>query len=130
MNKFTTQGKLRQINATILAPENAGLRLVLNAVGQHGKFESKLDSVLTKKWAKVREDYKGWYATQHNSKMGWLNQTAVSSDTWIVNMLIEDKTGKVDQAALQLAIKKVAELAKYEHASVHVSNLLTSDLPE
>jgi|SRR5277367_5377024 len=130
MNKFTTQGKLRQINATILAPENAGLRLVLNAVGQHGKFESKLDSVLTKKWSKVREDYKGWYATQHNFKMGWLNQTAVASDTWVVNMLVEDKEGKLNATALQLAVKKVAELAKYEGASVHVSNLMAAEMPE
>jgi len=129
MNKFITPGKAKQVNATILAPENAGLRLVLNAVGQHGKFESKLDGVLTKKWSKVREDYKGWYATQHNFKLGWLNNTAVSSDTWVVNMLVEDKDGKLDATALQLAVKKVAELAKYEHGSVHVSTILTAAIP-
>lgn len=129
MNKFITPGKVKQINATILAPENAGLRLVLNAVGQHGKFESKLATVLTKKWSKVREDYKGWYATQHNFKMGWLNPTAVASDTWVVNMLVQDKDGKVDAAALQLAVKKVGELAKYERASVHVSNLTIAEIP-
>lgn len=129
MNKFTIPGKVKQINATILAPENAGLRLVLNTCAQNGKFDSQLDSILSKKWTKVREDYKGWYATQHNFKMGWLNNTAVASDTWVVNMLVEDKEGKLDDKALQLAVKKVAELAKYERASVHVSNLLTSNMP-
>ena len=45
-------------------------------------------------------------------------------------MLVQDKTGKVDQKALQTAIKKVSEKAKYEKASVHVSTLLTSAIPE
>lgn len=130
MNKFSTPGKVRQVNASILAPENAGLRLVLNACGVNGKFESKLDAILTKRWSKVREDYKGWYATQHNFKLGLLNQTAVSSDTWVVSMLVQDKDGKLDPKALQVAVKKLADLAKYEHASVHVSTLTTSDLPE
>jgi hypothetical protein len=129
MNKFTIQGKMKQVNATILAPENSGLRFVLNACGQSGKFESKLDNLLTKRWVKVREDYKGWYATQHNFKLGWLNNTAVASDTWVINMLVEDKDGKVDEKALQLAVKKLAELAKYEKASVHVSTILTAEIP-
>lgn len=130
MNKFTAPGKMKQVNATILAPENAGLRFILNVCGQNGKFESKLDLVLTKRWAKVRESYKEWYATQQNFKMGWLNQTPIASDTWVVNMLVEDKAGKVDPVALQLAMKKVAELAKYEHASIHVSSLMAADMPE
>lgn len=130
MKKFITPGKFKQINATILAPENAGLRLILNVVGQNGKFESKLDGILSKKWVKVREDYKGWFATQHNFKMGWLNNTAVGSDTWVVNMLVEDKEGKVDTKALQVAVKKVADMAKYERASVHVSAITVSEIPE
>lgn len=129
MNKFITPGKVKQVNATIIAPELAGLRLVLNACGQNGKFESKLATVLTKKWAKVREDYKGWYATQNNFKMGSIHSTAVASDTWVVNVLVEDKDGNVDQVALQIAVKKVAALAKDEHASVHVSNLLVVSMP-
>lgn len=123
-------GKVKQIDTTILAPENAGLRFIINACAQSGKFESKLDTLLTKKWAKVREDYKGWHATQHNFKLGLVNTTAVSSDTWIVNMLVQDKENKVDAKALQAAIKKLSELSKYENASVHVSNLLISEIPE
>lgn len=130
MNKFMTPGKIKQVNATILAPENAGLRLILNACGQQGKFDSSLDNVLTKKWAKVKQDYKEWYATQHNFKLGWLNQTAVASDTWVVNMLVKDKDGNVNEAALNLAMKKLVELAKYEHASLHVSSLLLTELPD
>jgi hypothetical protein len=130
MKKFTTPGRVKEVNASIIAPQNAGLRLILNTVGQDGKFDSKLDVILTKQWKNVRLDAREWYATQHNFKMGLLNQTSVSSDCWVVNALVKDKTGKVDPVALKLAVKKLSELAKYENASVHVSNLLVEEMPE
>jgi hypothetical protein len=129
MNKFITQGKAKQVNATILAPENAGLRMILNVCALDGKFESKLDGVLTKKWSKVREDYKGWHATQHDFKPGSLNTTAVASDIWVINMLAKDKDGKLDQTALQTGVKKLGAMAKYERGSVHVSTFLTAEVP-
>lgn len=126
---FMPQGKLKQVNATVLTPENAGLRLVINACGQNGKFESKLDLMLTKRWSRVRTDFKEWYATQLNFKMGSLNTTAVASDTWVVNMLVEGKDGKIDDKGLQLAAKELGRLAKAEQASVHVSSILINEAP-
>lgn len=128
MNKFTTPGKVKQVNSTILAPENAGLRFILNVCSQNGTFNSKLENLLTKRWVKVREDYKGWYATQHNFKLGSTNNTAVSSDTWVVNLLVQDKNGELNGDALAAAVKKLAEQAKYERASVHVSNMLVESI--
>ena len=129
MNKFTTPGRAKQVVATITAPEQAGLKFVLNAVSQNGEFKAPLDLLLTKRWSKAKEDYKGWYATQHNFKMGMLHDTAVASDTWIVNMLVKDKDGVVDDVALTAAMKKLLAMCQYEHASVHVSNLLLADVP-
>lgn len=129
MNRFITPGKFKQLNASILAPENAGLRIILNPCGQNGKFDSSLDAILAKRWSKVRENYKEWYANQHDFKMGFLNSAAVASDTWVVNMLVKNKEDKVDDKALQLAIKKVGELAKYEKASVHVSDITVEEMP-
>jgi hypothetical protein len=130
MGKFTPQGKTKIVNASILSPENSGLRFILNVVGQDGKFISPLNLILAKRWAKVKEDNSYWFVTQMNFKLGSLNETAVASDTWIISMLVQDKTGKVDQKALQVAVKKLGEKAKYEKASIHVSSLLTSTIPE
>jgi hypothetical protein len=130
MNKFTTPGRVKEVNASVLSPQNAGLRLIVNAVGQDGKFESKLDLLLTKQYPKIRLDQREWYATQLNFKPGQLNTTALASDCWSVSMLVKDKAGKVDPKSLQLGVKKLAELAKYENASVHVSNILVEEMPE
>jgi hypothetical protein len=128
--RFIAQGKTKVVNASILAPENAGLRFIINVVGQDGKFTSPLSLILAKRWAKVKEDNSYWFATQMNFKLGALNETAVASDTWAISMLVQDKTGKVDPKALQVAVKKLGEKAKFEKASVHVSTLLTSSIPE
>lgn len=130
MNKFTQPGKMKQVNATILAPELAGLRLIVNVCGQNGKFDSKLDTLLTKRWAKTREDYKEWYATQHNFKLGMLNTTAVASDTWVASLLVKNKEDVVDPVALKTAVKKLGELCKYEKASAHISTLVLDEVPE
>ena len=130
MKKFVIPGKVRQVKATILAPENAGLRLILNACSVNGKFETPLDNILTKKWARVKQSYKEWYATQHNFKPGLLNTTAVSSDTWVVNMLVKDKDDQVSLDALKQAVKKLSEMAKYERASLHTSTLLIAEVPQ
>jgi len=130
MKKFVTAGKVKQVKATILAPELAGLRLIINACAQNGKFDAPLEALLTKRWANVRQSYKEWYATQHNFKLGLLNTTPVTSDTWVVNLLVKDKEGKFDSNAVKVAIKKLLDLCKYEKASVHVSDLLVSEIPE
>jgi hypothetical protein len=128
-NKFSPKGKVKQLTASILSPENAGLRFILNLVGQSGKFESKLGLVLAKRWGKVREDYKSWYAGQQNFKLGCVNTTPVASDTWVVHLLCEDKEGKASDASLDASMKKLGALAKYEHASVHISSVLTGEHP-
>ena len=45
-------------------------------------------------------------------------------------MLCKSDDGLLDSSALQTGLKKVAELAKYEKASVHISHLTTAEMPE
>lgn len=130
MNKFIQKGKTKIVNASIVSPENAGLRFILNLVGQDGKFNSPLSLILAKRWSKVKEDNSYWFATQLNFKLGQLNDTATASDTWVVSALVFDKNGKLDSKALEVAVKKLGEKAKFENASLHVSTLLTSTTPE
>jgi hypothetical protein len=130
MNKFITPGKTKIVKGTILAPENAGLRFVINIVGQDGTFNSDLDKILAKKYNNVKLAYKEWYATQLGFKLGAIKDVAVSSDIWIKHLLVRDKNGNINDAGLQSAIKKLGEQAKYERASVHVSTMLTKNTPQ
>src|SRR5271165_2421109 len=130
MNKFVQPGHVKIVKSSVLNPINSGLKLVVNLCSQTGKFEQELDKSLTKKWARVREDYKMTYATQTNCKLGSLVESSVSSDTWVMNMIVRNKQDELDDAGLTLAVKNLAKLAKYEKASVHVSAKLFTDVPK
>lgn len=129
--QFQTQGRVKVINGSILAPENAGLRFVLNVANMAGKVESPLYPVFEKKWPTVKKEVKGWFNTRDGKyKLGALNTTAVQSDTWVVNMLCQDADLQTQTDGLTACLKEVCKSAKYERASVHVSTLLTTAIPE
>jgi len=131
-NRFQAQGKTKVIKASILAPENAGLRFVLSITNLAGKPDNNpLYPLFEKKWKKVREEARGWYATKTGAyKVGAIHTTAVQSDTWVLHMLCQDENLVTDVAGLEKCLKEVAKSAKYERATVHVSSLLTNALPE
>lgn len=129
---FQTPGRTKIIKGSILAPENAGLRFVLSVNNLAGKPDNNpLYPVFEKKWKKVREEARGWYATKTGAyKLGAVSTTAVQSDTWVIHMLAQDEEFRTDEAALEKCLEEVRKMAKYEKATVHVSTLLTDAVPE
>ncbi len=131
VNKFQTPGRTKVIKGSILAPENAGLRFVLSVNNTAGKPENPMFPIFDKKWKKVKEESRGWYATKTGAyKLGAINTTAVQSDVWVIHMLCQNDDLNTDSAALADCLKKVCGSAKYEHATVHVSTVLTGSIPE
>ena len=130
-NKFQLQGRVKVVKGSILAPENAGLRFVLNVANMVGKQESPLYPLFEKKWPTVKKEVKGWFNTRTGSyKLGAVNTTAVQSDTWVLNLLCQDAELATQADAVKTCLKEVCKMAKYERATVHVSTLLTDAIPE
>lgn len=132
VNKFQQPGRVKVIKGSILTPENAGLRFVLSINNLEGKPDGNpLLPLFDKKWKKVKEESRGWYATKTGAyKLGAINTTAVQSDTWVIHMLCQDAKLDTDVKALEECLKKVCASAKYERATVHVSTVLTGAVPE
>ena len=130
-NRFQPAGRVKVVQGSILAPENSGLRFVLNVNNMAGKAESPLYPLFEKKWPKVKQEAKGWFNNRTGAyKLGAVNTTAVQSDTWCIHLLCQDAELKTDVKALATCLKEVAKMAKYERATVHVSTLLTAAVPE
>lgn len=130
-NKFKSLGKTKVINGSILNPHNAGLRFVLSINDLAGGSSNPLLPVFDKKWKKVREETRGWFATKTGAyKLGAIHTTAVQSDTWVIHMLCQDEEVNVSEQGVTDCLKAVAKLAKYEKATVHVSHVLTSNMPK
>jgi hypothetical protein len=123
-NRFVTAGKTKVVEGSILSPELGNLRLVLVPINEAGVTDTEMYNLLNKKWRQAKVDAKGWYSNHIDFKLGNIQTTAVQSDTWVVHCLFEDKDQKVNAKAMAGCLKKVAAMAKYEKASVHVSNLM------
>jgi hypothetical protein len=131
VKKFQQPGRVKVIQGSILAPENAGLRFVLNVANMVGKVESPVYPLFDKKWPTVKKEVKGWFnARDGKYKLGAVNTTAVQSDTWVLNLLCQDAELETQADGLKACLKEVCKMAKYERASIHVSTLLTDSIPE
>jgi hypothetical protein len=130
-NKFQQPGRVKVVKGSITAPENAGLRFVLNVANMSGKAESPMYPLFEKKWPKAKQEAKGWFNTRDGKyKLGAVNSTAVQSDTWIIHCLMQDSSLQTDLNAAETCLKEVCKMAKYEGATVHISSVLVEAIPE
>lgn len=121
MNKFIPQGKFRHAKSAIVAPENSGLRFVLNPLDVKATFENPVNVTVANKWKKVREEGKAWCANRSGFKLGELQSVAVQSDVWVLNLVLLGEKGESSKDSIESAFKKASALAKYEKASVHMA---------
>lgn len=130
LTKFTVPGKIKKVSGfQVISPINSGLRFVLNFVGPDGKYTHPLDQMISKVWTKPKADYVNWYGSRQKFSMGEIKETPVSSDIWVIHMLVRDKEGAIDLKALDAAVKKLVSFAKYEKASLHISDFLIKEAP-
>lgn len=130
-NQFTPKGKIQNApsNYIITNPLGSGLRVIVNFVSQLVKFDDVLDLTLGRVWRKVKEDYFLWGYDLRSFKLGNIKDTLVNSDIIVVNLLVKDKNNIIDAVALESALVKLQKFVKLEKASIHISNLLTKDVP-
>ena len=127
---FQPQGRVKVIQGSIVAPQNAGLRFVLNVANMVGKAEGPMYQLFEKKWPTVKREVRGWFTTRDGKyKLGAVHTLAVQSDTWVVSLLCQDEELSTSDDALRVCLKEVCKSAKYEKATVHVSNKLVEALP-
>ncbi len=130
-NRFQVKGKVKVIKGSILSPESAGLRFVLSVDNLDGKTDSAWFLLFDKKWRKVKEESKGWYATKTGArKLGSVKTTSLQSDVWAIHLLCQDEKKVINLASLEQCLKETCKMAKYEKSTVHISSLLTDAIPE
>jgi hypothetical protein len=130
VKKFQQPGRVKVVQGSIVAPQNAGLRFVLNVANMAGKAEGPMYTLFEKKWPTVKREVRGWFTTRDGKyKLGTTHTLAVQSDTWVISLLCQDDKLETNDDALRTCLKEVCKSAKYERATVQVSTKLTDALP-
>lgn len=125
------KGLLKEDRLNILEPESAGLAIILNVSDldlNSLKEENKLTQKLAKRWGSIRTDIKLWATDPSKYKLGNLVPTVCQSSIWTVSVLcLNNKAADLD--AVKVGFKKLADFAKYEGGSVHISKELFDLIP-
>ncbi len=129
VNRFAKAGMVKNCAGSVLTPQNSGLKMILAVVSQTGEYESPFFNMITKRFSKVKADYREAFVTQQGLKLGNVNTSAITSESWIMTAVCLDKKNKLDKKALEDCIKKLVSVAKYEQASLHLSTLLLQEMP-
>jgi O-acetyl-ADP-ribose deacetylase (regulator of RNase III) len=125
-SNFITPGLLRYVEGDATVPISAGHRLIIHVCNDIGKWGSGFVLALSKRWAKTKEEYKMWYISQNNFKLGEVQEVSVQSDTIVVNMIAQHGIGKDEDGnppirydALEKCLDQVGELACDYRSRIH-----------
>jgi hypothetical protein len=130
VSPFAQKGKVKRLSGSVLNPGMGGLRLVLHFAGDMKDQSDKLYQKISAKWTSVDLPTKKWFANRYFFKPGCVNVVNVRVDTWVLQTLVRDKDGVIDQGVIKLAITNVAkEMKLHSGASLHVSDFLLAEVP-
>ncbi len=124
-DKISDQFKVNGLSF-VLSPWNlAGLY-----TNKDGSFTNPQSKLFEKKWSQLKKDVKTWYAERVAHKLGNILDSAVQSDVWVIHLLCQKEDLSFDLVALGTCLDKTVAKAKFEKATLHVSNLFTAQVPE
>lgn len=115
-SNYLIRGELKYRTGQAFDPVAGGHRLVLNFCQED--YGSSYNKDITKKWAKVEQEFKLWRQTQLNFKTGKIKEARVQSDLVVLNILMPS----LDLNVLASVLKDVVAVSEdYGGSSVHIS---------
>lgn len=120
------KGKLSYKTGDATIPVSGGHRLIIHICNTEGAWGAGFVLAVSKRWPKPEQEYRRWYKTQQDFKLGNIQEVRVQSDTSVINMIAQEGVGPDEDGnppiryeALRECLQKVADIAKENGSSVH-----------
>lgn len=129
---FGKKGSVKTIDATILSPQQGGLKLILSVARLDGALDNPMMELFSKRWANFRKELASLYATRTGAyKLGFVGEPyCVQSDVWVMHCVCLNAKGKFDLDGFRECLKALCKKAEVERAGVHISNILVNKFPK
>ena len=109
-------GKLNKKEGCASQPQTSDNRTVVIFVGEEGEFNTtKGNENIAKVYPKAKEEYRRWWRSRINFRMGEIQSHQVSSDTEVVFVLANDET-------LEKAVDKLGRHCSTNKTNVHLND--------
>lgn len=112
-------GILKYAIGDATVPTTAGMKYLIHVCNDVGGYGAGFAGAIAKKWSKARDEYRMWFRSQNNFKLGEIQVVQVQSDLCVINMLAQHGIGTDEQGnppirydALKDCLNKVAKYIK------------------
>jgi len=116
---------IKYIDGDATEPVGDGKKLIPHVCNDCGGWGAGFVLAISKKWPQVEGEYRKWYKTGKNFKLGHIQGVKVTDDIAIINMIGQHDTRShngvppVRYGAIRICLQKVSELALKHKASIH-----------
>lgn len=122
--------KIKYINGDATVPVGEGNKIIVHICNNFGKWGRGFVMAISNKWSEPRKEYRKWFKSKNEFKLGKVQFVQVEDDIWIANLigqhkLNEDNYGKppIRYEAIKEGLNEVLLKAKELNASVHMPRI-------
>ena len=130
---FAIAGLLKYVVGDATIPHASDNRLIIQINNDIGAYGAGFSGALSKRWSKVKNEYKRWHRSQEKFKLGEIQLIQVQSDTFVANMIAQHGIGHDEDGgpcirydALKECLEKVADFAFNNKLNVHAPRIGTN----
>ena len=122
MEKKFLLGHIKTMKGSAEIPNSADNRVILLFTDTNGEIVDPLGKKLIKRWEKVKTEFRGWYRSQVDFKLGKTLPITVQTDTTILCLLVL-KDNVMDLSALKDAMISAGRWTAGNKYNVHVNKI-------
>lgn len=118
-------------------PDGTGNKIIAHICNDIGGWGKGFVMAISKRWPAPEQQYRQWYQSKQNFTLGEVQFVPVEPDTWVANMIGQQRVTKdakgnppIRYKAVQECLRKVAAFAKEGDASLHMPRILIDTEPD
>ncbi|GAA3917988.1 Appr-1-p processing protein [Chitinophaga oryziterrae] len=122
--------EIKYIKGDATKPDAEGCVIIAHICNDIGRWGKGFVLALSDRWEQPETEFREWYKSQDNFKLGEVQFVEVENNIWIANIIgqhkiVNDKKGNppVRYEAIEAGLNKVGDFARNLNATVHMPRI-------
>ncbi|MCF3112067.1 hypothetical protein LL912_24985 [Niabella sp. CC-SYL272] len=122
--------EINYIKGDATNPTGSGNKIIVHVCNDMGGWGKGFVMAVSKRWKQPEQQYRQWFKTKDNFKLGEVQFVQVKDELWVANIIGQHKINKDENGnppiryeAILLGLEKVGQFAIDKSASVHMPRI-------
>ncbi len=124
------ENEIKYIIGDATLPQTEGNKIIVHICNDIGGWGKGFVMAISNRWKQPEHEYRKWYNLKDNFSLGQVQLVQVENDIWVANIIGQHKINKDENGnapiryeAIENGLKKVAEFAIGNNASIHMPRI-------